>query len=57
MGPMSEGATTEPTVVHTSHSNRLTRGRLSGYPCDPRRFKWGPMRLDERNARRYNAVD
>ena len=32
MGPMSEGATTEPTVVHTSHSNRLTRGRLSGYP-------------------------
>ena len=32
MGPMSEGATTEPTVVHTSHSDRLTRGRLSRYP-------------------------
>ena len=33
MGSMSEGHTKEPIEVDTTHSNRLTRGRLSPYPC------------------------
>ena len=32
MGAMSEGHTKQPTVVHTTHSNRLTAIRLSPYP-------------------------
>ena len=29
---MSKGLTRQPIVVHTTHSNRLTQGRLSAYP-------------------------
>ena len=39
MGAMSEGHTKEPIEAYTSHSNRLTRGRLIRYPMiQPRTF-------------------
>ena len=42
MGAMSEGATAEPTVVHTSHRYRLTAIHLSPYPFDHGRYIGSP---------------
>jgi len=42
MGSMSEGHTKEPIEVDTTHSNRLTRGRLSPYPMSHGRVRGAP---------------
>ena len=54
MGAMSEGHTKEPIEAYTSHSNRLTRGRLIRYPVKRGRFRGVSEGSDSRESDPYD---
>ena len=51
MGPMSEGHTKGPIETYTSHSNRVTRGRLSPYPLTRIRIRGVSEGSDARGSK------